>query len=539
MKRALVCVVTALALLVMFSALANAASETKGAVPKRGGKLVSAISWDPPHWDPQMTLSYQVHSLTSFVYSKLTRDKQGEAVDPYVFILEPDLAHKWEVLGPTEIVFSLRKGVKFQNKPPVNGREVTAADVKYSFERTLSESLKSPNRSFYEKIKSIEAPDPYTVKLIMSEPFAPILKYTALTFAPVIPKEAVEKYGDLKQWQSIVGSGPFVLDNYEPNVKVEYSRNPDYFEEDKPYLDKVELRIIKSPEVALAAMRSKELDLGGTSDYESLEGLLKVHPDLKWMEWHNNNWPRVTLACDKPPFNDKRVRHAVSLSFDREAQLMSAAGGRGWVDSVLTIGQWGSLPIDQLGESSRLYKPNIEEAKRLLREAGYKPPVKIKIAYSPVYGTYFVSMVEVFAGQMNSAGAFQVELVPKEYGAYISSTYLGKYDEDGLYALSTPPADPDDILWTLFHSTAARNSARIKDPKVDELLEKQRQEMDEAKRLEILKEIQLYLADQMYHVPTTLPALFDCWFPYVRGYARHSVPWYNWGDRYRLVWLDK
>ena len=108
-----------------------------------------------------------------------------------------------------------------------------------------------------------------------------------------------------------------------------------------------------------------------------------------------------------------------------------------------------------------------------------------------------------------------------------------------LKSLSTPPADPDGILWSVYHSTAPRNAARVKDPHVDKLLEAQRQEIDETKRLQILKELQLYLADQMYYMPTVLTPAFDMWFPYVKGYNRHIVPWYNWGHRFSLVWLDK
>jgi len=91
----------------------------------------------------------------------------------------------------------------------------------------------------------------------------------------------------------------------------------------------------------------------------------------------------------------------------------------------------------------------------------------------------------------------------------------------------------------MFHSTSARNSARVKDPQVDKLLEAQRRELDETKRMATLKELQLYLAEQMYYMPTVLQPNYDMWFPHVRGYRRHIVPWYNMGDRYSLVWLDR
>lgn len=537
MRKSVGCILAVLCVLLL-----HQASWGESATPKRGGVLKSAVNYDPPHWDPHAILAYQTHTLASMVYSKPLRDKQGETIDPYVFELEPDLAIKWEIVSPTEIVYTLRKGVKFHNKPPVNGRELTSADVKYTFERILDPNLKSPNRAFYEKIKSIETPDPYTVKFVLSEPFAPFVSYTALTFASVAAKEVVEKFGDLKKWESAIGSGPFMLEKYEPNVRITYVRNPDYFEKGKPYLDGLEYRIIPSAEVQNAAVRTKELDLGLAlpfPDYESVQDMMKVHKDMKYQEWHSNNWPRVTFATDKAPFSDKRVRQAVSLSYDRKKQLEILTGGRGWVDSVLTVAQKGSIPTDKLGDASRLFQYNPAEAKKLLKEAGLTPPVKIKVVYCGIYGNYFVNQVEGFASQMKSAGTFDVELVPQEYGAYMASTYLGKYDQDAIFALTTPPADPDDILWTMFHSTSGRNSARVKDPQADKLLEAQRRELDETKRMATLKELQLYLAEQMYYMPTVLQPNYDMWFPHVKGYRRHIVPWYNMGDRYSLVWLDK
>jgi peptide/nickel transport system substrate-binding protein len=536
MKRNLICLTAVLAVSLL------AVATWGEAAPKRGGVLKTAVNFEPPHWDPQITYSYTTQVMTSFVYSRLLRDKQGVNVDPYHFELQGDLAEKWEVVSPTEIVFTLRKGVKFHNKPPVNGRELTSADVKYSFERLLSPEVKAPARSFYEKIKSIETPDPYTAKFILSEPFAPFLTYVALTFASIIPKEAVEEFGDLKKWDAAIGTGPFMIEKYEPNVKTSYKRNPDYFEKDRPYLDGVEIRVIKNPQVFNTAVRSNDLDLGlGTPfpDYEATQEMLAVHPGMKMVEYHNNNWPRVTFATDQPPFNDKSVRQAMSMSFDRAKQLMIIMGGRGWIDAPLTIAQKGAIPHDELGEASKLFQYNPAEAKRLLMEAGLKPPVKVKMVYTTVYGAVWVNMVEAFAGQMKSSGNFDVELVPQEYGAYISSTTLGKYKEDGYYGLSTPPADPDGILWSVYHSTAPRNASRVKDPHVDQLLEAQRRELDETKRSAILKELQLYLADQMYYMPTVLTPAFDMWFPYVKGYNRHIVPWYNWGHRFSLVWLDK
>ncbi|MEW6188103.1 MAG: ABC transporter substrate-binding protein, partial [Thermodesulfobacteriota bacterium] len=513
-----------------------------GVGPKMGGLFKTAVNYDPPHWDHQITLSYQTGRYTSHIFNKLLRAKQGEHINPYAFELEGDLAEKWKWVNPTTVIFSLRKGVKFHNKPPVNGRELTSADVKYTFERILSPELKSPVRSLYEVIKSIETPDRYTVKFILSEPYAPFTYYTALTFVSIIPKEVVEKFGDLKKWESMIGTGPFILEKNEPNVRVLFKRNPDYFEKGRPYLDGVEYRVIKSPEIMNTAVRNKELDIGITHpfpDYESTQEMLKVHPGMKMMEYHGNNWPYVTFATDKPPFNDKRVRQAFSMSFDRKKQLMTLYNGRGWIDSMIGVALRGSIPIEKLGESAQWFRYDPAKAKKLLREAGLTPPVKVKLLFCPVYGANFVSGLEVLASQIKNAGTFDIELVSQEYGAYVSATIIGKYDADGFYGLSTPTVDADHRLYIRFHSTGSANAARVKDPALDKLLDEQRGEINDKKRMEILKKLQIYTADQMYVMPVVVMPYYDMWFPYVKGYRQHVVPMMDWGVNFSQVWLDK
>ena len=102
--------------------------------PKRGGTL-SLRLWDPPHWDPHLTVSYKTHIAYSFTHSRLLRHKAGPGVAPGTFPIEGDLAESWTQPNETTYVFKLRRGVRWQNKPPVNGRELTAEDVVYSMDR--------------------------------------------------------------------------------------------------------------------------------------------------------------------------------------------------------------------------------------------------------------------------------------------------------------------------------------------------------------------------------------------------------------------
>src|SRR2546426_6967200 len=209
---------------------------------KRGG-ILRVRGWDPPHFDPQLTRNFMTMSTLSFVYGKLLRHKVG--VQPGTFAIEPDLAERWEAPDDTTYLFHLRKGVRWHNKPPVNGRELVAADVQFTFDRFLTEKG-NPERQLLESVERVEVVDRYTVKFLLNEPFVWLLDVLANAMCMwIIAPEVVEKYGDLKNVETAIGTGPFILERYEPNVKTVFKRNPDYFLKDQPYVDGVEWFMIE------------------------------------------------------------------------------------------------------------------------------------------------------------------------------------------------------------------------------------------------------------------------------------------------------
>src|SRR5262245_27338518 len=136
---------------------------------KRGGTL-RVRGWDPPHFDPHQTRNFMTMTTLSFVYSKLLRHKVGGEVPPGTFAVEPDLAERWEQPDETTYVFHLHKGVRWHNKPPVNGRELTADDVKFTFTRFLTVKG-NPERYLLDSVDRVEAVDRYTVKFVLKEPY--------------------------------------------------------------------------------------------------------------------------------------------------------------------------------------------------------------------------------------------------------------------------------------------------------------------------------------------------------------------------------
>src|SRR5262249_44221973 len=197
--------------------------------PKRGG-VFRIPGGDPVSGlDPHLVVNHhRIATNLSFTHSPLVRIKSCPQVKPNTPPIEPGPAESWSQPNDTTFVFKLRKGVRWHNKPPVNGRELTAEDVKYTYERFLT-LTGNPNRSMLEQVEKIDALDRYTVRFTLSEPFAWFLDYLATTVMWIVPREAVEKFGDLKKAEACIGRGPWILERDDTHSPLTLVRNPDYF----------------------------------------------------------------------------------------------------------------------------------------------------------------------------------------------------------------------------------------------------------------------------------------------------------------------
>src|SRR5262245_51982737 len=252
--------------------------------PRRGG-LLRVRGYDPPHFDPHQTLNFKTNNTLSFVYNKLVRHKVGAGVTPGTFPVEPDLAERWEEPDDTTVVFYLRRGVRWQNRPPLNGRELIAEDVKFTFDRFLTEKA-NPLKFMLDPVDRVEVVDRYTVRFRLKEPFVWLLNMLANpTGSWIVAREMVEKYGDLKRSETAVGTGPFILERYEPNVKSVFRRNPDYFRPGQPAVDGVDWLVMEDEAAQLAAYRSGQIDCGPwhfwTVRQPDLAAIKKTHPQFR------------------------------------------------------------------------------------------------------------------------------------------------------------------------------------------------------------------------------------------------------------------
>jgi peptide/nickel transport system substrate-binding protein len=506
--------------------------------PKRGG-ILRVRGFDPPNFDPQLTVAGFTQSTVSFVYSKLLRHKVGGDVPPGTFILEPDVAERWEELDDTTYIFHLRKGVKWHNKPPLNGRELVADDVKFTFDRFLSEKA-NVLREQLEPVDRIEVVDRYTVQFVLKEPFVWLPNRLADSSGMwIIAPEVVEKFGDLKKAESAIGTGPFLLERYEPNVKAVFKRNPEYFLTDQPYIDGVEWLSLDDESTGLAMYRTGQIDCGPNHWWSvrqaDLESLKKSHPHLLYRDFQSIVAGGITMRTDQPPFNDVRVRRAISHALDRQG-LIEGVSIRGEATPAIGRGlvEW-SLPVDQLGAGAKYYQYNPKEAKRLLAEAGYPKGFKTQLTATSGLGRDLVDAVQLVQRYLKDVG-IEAELKLQEYGAYMATTAQGKY-EGMVYGPTTGARDPDAPSYARYIPDQLQNRGHVNDPKITAMLKEQRRTRDLEARKRIIYEFQRYEAEQQYYVYANSSMITATWQPYVKNYSPNQT--FDYGSRAAALWLDR
>jgi peptide/nickel transport system substrate-binding protein len=452
--------------------------------------------------------------------------------------IELDLAESWKQLDDRTYEFKLRKGVHWHNIPPVNGRELTSADVKYSIERMsgmYDEKFYLFNHRYYfrDKLESIETPDKYTVIFKTKQPYAPFINYIASMWSKIVPREAVEEFGDLKR--DIIGTGPFIYDKEAsiPRQKLVFKKNPNYFRKGYPYLDGVEMRIIPNPQTAFSAFLAGELDslLIYTFQVPTAEKELSNDHHCIRVDANYTYILRTAPWIDgqeiKPPFNDKRVRQATAYAIDKE-KLMELS------ISKKEYGQMGVGAVPQAFQPWALPKSEAwpydpEKAKKLLAEAGYPNGFTVDlITWNAPDRTRPMQVIQ----QMLTGVGIKAQLKVMEMAQYFNLAY--KFDYQLAFHTTTAGYDPSEWLVSYFGKGATYY--KWADKELWDIIEKQEMEMDPKKRLELVQKAQRMVMDEAMSQSLYSTNYNFVFQPYVhfKVYAHEGS-----GGMYEFYWYDK
>jgi peptide/nickel transport system substrate-binding protein len=504
--------------------------------PRHGGAL-KHIGLEPPTFDIHGPAFDSTQLMSSFTRRGLFKFVNGARYGPSDFTLIPDLAIKATRSRDGRVyTLALRPGVRWDQKAPVNGRLLVAADVKFSLERALR---KSPHASLLGSVEAIEAPDPHTVRVHLRDPFAPFLHNLAEPWTAILPPEVEDTLGHQRSASSLVGCGPFALERYEPGVKAVFVRNPGYYQRGLPYLDEVEWIFLENPSTRLSLFRAGQLDIPfhdarvAPSDAAILTASDPPYPVVEWSRFGGRT---LGMRADRPPFSDVRVRRAVSLAIDRKkwaARHLDGEGFEGEGPVPRAMRQWKLAP-NELGEGARYLEHDPGLARQLLAEAGLANGLKVKCATWPGYGQDHMEALWLLVADLKGIGVDLV-VMEQDYASYARSCSQGTY-EDATWDSSPLFTEVDSYLYSLYRGGLVTNRSRVADPELDSLLEAQRR-VAGPPRKRLIADIQRRAAAQVYYIHAPIPKSVASWTPRVRNYApRNSL---DRGAQLEVIWLDE
>jgi peptide/nickel transport system substrate-binding protein len=529
-----------------------------GDTPRPGGVLRGTVALVLGK-DPHKAATFLTHALASYSYSRLMRYKTqlGTLAPDQWYTPVPEVAASVEAVGGgLTYIFTLRDDVRFHNIAPVNGRQLDADDVVYSFNRYREIS---PNKANLSMVESVEASaDKKQVTFNLNQPFGLFLNRIA-SFQDlwIMPREFIEQ-SETASEDSMLGSGPFIFEKFEPGVVMSWRKNPDYFEKDAsgnpvPYLDGVNLDIITDQNQVLNQFGSGLLDTISVPP-QLLDSTRSANPDAIF-----DGAPRNILSMlifepasyleDKPPFNDIRVRQGMSRAVNREALLnrISSEGGL-WPNMPINAGfgesWWLDPQGDNIGDAGVNYQYDVAEARALFSAAGvdeFTAPMHFSSTTYTTVVPYYDIVREALPAMLGEAGV-TVNLVPEEYGQYISTTFAGQFDG---FALSLESVFSDIGLYyaNMFYPRdqgGGRNHSSVNDAdlvtRIQNML--QLQDIDEIREANF--DLQRYLSDKMYYVPMVTPVEFAARQTRLKGVVNNTGPTtYALGTESSLsLWLD-
>ncbi len=470
------------------------------------------------------------------------------------------LAESWEMTGLGEIVFHIRKGIRFALNPDseasrlVNGRELTADDVVFNLKRSITEP-RYYTRLAYPQLAAtaeITAPDKWTV-VVKTDP----AQHSGMLamfpdFTLHVPPEVVNEFGSLSDWRNSVGTGPFMLIDAVTASSYTYQRNPSYWGKDPvgpgkgnqlPYIDGLKYLVIPDASTRMAAMRTGKLDQVG-ADWEDTESLMTTNPELKFNKYISDSALNLYMRSDKPelPFQDKRVRQALSMAIDRETIVRDLYGGAAeilvWPIVYVKDYKDAYVPLGELPpQVQELYTYNPKKAKQLLAEAGYPDgfTTKIIVYNTPSYVDFISVVKDMWAG-------IGIDLViePKEYSAY-ASIRTGRRHEEMLLAGNSGIGTYDRMI--NYEGPAEWNASYVNDPVVKNTLAEIKKLMIGVEDAEVDKlhaELMPYLLEQAYVITRPQPYGYIFWQPWVKNYhGEITVGYYNFYHWAKWIWIDQ
>jgi len=471
--------------------------------PRHGGELVFVVPSEMPSMDGHREGTFgTVHPLAP-IYSTLLRidptDRTGTKPSP-------DLAESWTI-SPDGMAYTLklRQGVKFHDGTPLTSRDVKASYDKIIFPPA---GIISQRKGAYRVVEAVEAPDPQTIRFRLKWPEASFLVNLSSPYNWIYKADILAK--DIRWYETnALGSGPFKFVEHVKGSHLTAKKNPDYWDKGKPYLDSYRAIFMASSSAQVAAVRAERahIQFRGFSPGDR-DGLVQaLGPKIIVQE---SAWDCIALVAmnhERKPWDDKRVRRALTLAVDRYegSKSLSRIAVVKEVAGIQVPGTpWATPPaeLEKLAGYGRDINANRAEARRLLREAGVPDGFSFTFKNRGVPQPYEPVAIWLI-DQWRQIG-LNVKQEVIEGSAHVSMLRRGDFDVS-MDANCGFIVEPDTDIQK-FQSTGLsdNNYGRYKDPNLDELYVKQARALDADERKKYLRAFEKRLLDEEVHYFYTL-----------------------------------
>ena len=479
--------------------------------------------------------------------------------------MKGNLAESWDFEDSKTHIIHLRKGIHWQDIPPANGREFIADDVVFHYNRFYGLgggfTKPSPYRSTDVRIQdllSVTATDKYTV-VFKFKSLNPDLIMEALhniSQAQCLENpDAVEKWGDVRDWHHAIGTGPFILQDFVSGSSVTLIKNPDYWAYDErypqnklPYIDKLKYLIMPDETEAVEAMRAGKLDIIHQISFKQAQAIQNTNPEILQITSSGDPATTIQMRNDKKPYNDIRVRKAMQMAIDLPTIAKSYYGGTVEPYPSTLINRemkgWG-FPYEEWPQALKdEYAYNPVTAKQLLTEAGYPHGFKTHVVAAADGDLDLLQVVKSYFADIG----IDMEIRTMDPADWVTFVEIERKHDQLIYRRYGPLGHnkPPLRVVTQFQTGYSANFSMVSDPVFDSFYPRAAAAANEDQLKQVIRDANEYVARQHYAVSLLLPLQYSLYQPWVKGYAAqgHSV-WMGSGGPSMLsfygarFWVDR
>ena len=468
---------------------AGGAGASPGAAPA-AGTFVAAIGSQPDQLDPHQTTAYPSFQVLENIYDTLV------VPNPETLEMEPSLATEWET-SEDELswTFTLQEGVTFHD-----GSEFDSADVAYSYNRIIDEELANSYR--FTTVESIETPDPQTVVINLSQPTPNLLvNIGGFKGMAIIPEGSAEEM-DLTREAN--GTGPFMLESQSPDG-ITLAGNPDYWG-DGPHVDEVQFRFIAEPTTALTELQTGNVQWTDNIPPQEISSLENAQ-DVTIEQVPSQDYWYWTANFQREPFDDPRVREALSIGIDRQAITEAARF------DAATVNQTAIPETSPWHYDYAPYEHDPERARQLLEEAGVSD-LEMGLMVTDEFPET-ITAAQVIESQLGEIGV-TVNIEQETFATWLDRQGQGDFDAFMLGWLGN--LDPFDFYHAQHTCEGGSNFQGYCNQETTDLLNQAANEPDQERRKELYDQAAKLIVDDNSYIYLYNPDVVQAWAPEVTGY---------------------